>query len=133
MTLVDSNVLIDVLVPSGRWQRWSRNALSTALDEGGAAINGIVYAELSAGFARVEPLEAALEYLTIDLLPIPRAALFMAGQQFRTYRRRTKKPRTSLLPDFLIGAHATVLGVPLITRDTRRYATYFPRLRLITP
>jgi hypothetical protein len=37
------------------------------------------------------------------------------------------------LPDFFIGAHAAVLGAPLLTRDSRRYADYFPTLELIAP
>jgi predicted nucleic acid-binding protein len=37
------------------------------------------------------------------------------------------------LPDFYIGAHAAIAGLTLLTRDPRRYASYFPRVRLISP
>ena len=67
------------------------------------------------------------------MLQFSRSALFMAGQQFRAYRARSESPRTSLLPDFLIGAQAAILGLPILTRDTRRYRTYFPTVHLITP
>ena len=63
---------------------------------------------------------------------MPRPALFLAGQAFKTYRRRGGH-RTSVLPDFFIGAHAAVLGAPLITRDARRYRSYFPTVDLIAP
>jgi len=57
---------------------------------------------------------------------------FLAGKCYLAYRRRGGE-RRSPLPDFYIGAHAAVAGVPLLTRDPKRYQTYFPRLRLITP
>lgn len=63
---------------------------------------------------------------------MPRAALFLAGKAFQKYRANDGQ-RTGVLPDFLIGAHAAVLGAPLLTRDSARYRTYFPKLRLIAP
>jgi predicted nucleic acid-binding protein len=36
-------------------------------------------------------------------------------------------------PDFDIGAHAAVSGLYLLTRDARRYAGYFLRVRMISP
>lgn len=41
--------------------------------------------------------------------------------------------RTRPLPDFLIGAHAAVLGLRLLTRDQGRYRTCFPKLEIIAP
>jgi predicted nucleic acid-binding protein len=39
----------------------------------------------------------------------------------------------NVLSDFFIGAHASVLDCAIVTRDARRYRTYFPRVRLVTP
>jgi hypothetical protein len=66
------------------------------------------------------------------MAPIPREALFLAGKAFQQYRRAGGS-RTGVLADFFLGAHAAVTGSPLITRDHRRYRTYFPRVELITP
>jgi predicted nucleic acid-binding protein len=55
-----------------------------------------------------------------------------AARCFQTYRTRGGT-RTSTLPDFLIGAHAAVLGLTLLTRDATRYRTYFPAVRLAAP
>ena len=67
---------------------------------------------------------------------IPREALFLAGKAFARYKGRggtRTRTRTSALPDFFIGAHAAVPGIPLLTRDVRRYNDYFPTLELMAP
>jgi predicted nucleic acid-binding protein len=130
--LVDSNVLLDVMTADRRWYSWSAAALARAADEAVLVVNPIVYAEVSISFARIEDLEDALpeEYFRRD--PLPWEAAFLAGKSFVAYRRRGG-PRTSPLPDFYIGAHAAVAGIPLLTRDATRYRTYFPKLRLIAP
>lgn len=131
-TLVDSNVLIDVMTEDSRWSTWSSGALSEAADEGLLAINPIVYAEVSIGFSRIEDLDEALSPDLFTRLPLPWEAGFLAGKCHLEYRRRSGQRRTPL-PDFYIGAHALVAGLTLLTRDARLYRTYFPRLALITP
>ena len=64
--------------------------------------------------------------------PLPWEAAFLAGKCFEKYRRRGGLKR-SPLADFYIGAHAAVAGMTLLTRDARRYRTYFPKLRIIAP
>ena len=92
----------------------------------------MVYAEFSSRFTRIEDIDVLLESVDIVVAEMPRSALFLAGQVFKAYRRRGG-PRASVLPDFFIGAHATVVGAPLLTRDPRRYRSYFPTIELITP
>jgi predicted nucleic acid-binding protein len=130
--LVDTNVLIDVLHRDPVWARWSDGSLERAADEAIVVINPIVYGELSLGFPSVEELDVALEPHLFEREGLPFAAAFLAGRAFLEYRRRGGS-RTSLMPDFYIGAHAAVAGYRLLTRDPRRYRTYFPRLQLIAP
>jgi predicted nucleic acid-binding protein len=92
----------------------------------------VVYAEFSSRFRRIEDLDAMLASVEVVVAEMPRPALFLAGQAFKTYRSRGG-PRTSILPDFFIGAHAAVLNAPLVTRDPGRYRRYFPGLELIAP
>lgn len=132
MILVDSCVLIDVLEDDPRWADWSQRQLDAAVLNGPLTINAIIYAEISAGFQRIEQVDAVLEKAQIGLKEMPRAALFLAAKAFQQYRARGGT-RASTLPDFFIGAHAAVLGVPLLTRDVRRFEGYFPTLRLIAP
>lgn len=131
-TLVDSNVLIDVLTRDPGWGAWSAAALAGASDAGPVAINPVIYAEVSVGYERIESSERALAPLRLDREAMPWPAAFLAGKAFAAYRRRGG-PRRSPLPDFFIGAHAAVAGMRLLTRDPRRYREYFPRLELIAP
>ena len=130
--LVDSNVLIDIVSDDRVWGSWSAAALARTADEGRLVINAIVYAEVSARYSRIEDVEAALPSDLLVREPIPYEAAFLAAKVFVSYRSRGGA-RTSPLPDFLIGAHATVAGYRLLTRDVARYRTYFPKLSLVAP
>lgn len=130
--LVDSNVLIDVLNGDERWLGWSGAALDTAADETWLAINPIVYAELSVHFEQREELDEAVPASQYARLALPWEAAFLAGKCFLAYRRAGGE-RRSPLPDFYIGGHAAVAGMRLLTRDSTRYRTYFPKLELIAP
>jgi predicted nucleic acid-binding protein len=131
-TLVDSNVLLDVLTNDPRWFVWSAGALATQADRDVLAINPIIYAEVSIGFMRIEELDNALPTAAFHRLPLPWEAAFLAGKCFVAYRKRSGT-RSSPLSDFYIGAHASVSQMTLLTRDAARYRTYFPRLHLIAP
>ena len=132
MILVDSCVLIDVLVNDTRWVDWSQRQLDAASLAHPLIINPVIYAELSVRFDRIEDTNKMLDSARISLKEIPREALFLAGKAFQSYRKRGGT-RTGTLPDFFIGAHAAVLGMPLLTRDTARYEAYFPGIELISP
>ena len=130
--LVDSNVLLDVLTEDPSWYAWSAEQLHDALIEGTAAINPLIYAEVSVGFEEPADLATALELLKLKRLPLPWEAAFHAGKAFLQYRRQGGTKR-SPLPDFYIGAHAKVSGLGVITRDPKRYRTYFPEVPLTCP
>lgn len=131
-TLVDSNVLLDISAEDGDWIDWSAAMLADAGQRGPLVINPIVYAEVSTGYATVEALDDALPVEYYTRAPLPWEAAFLAAKCFQAYRRRGGVKR-SPLPDFYIGAHAAVAGMTLLTRDARRYRTYFPKLRIIAP
>jgi predicted nucleic acid-binding protein len=131
-TLIDSNVLIDVLVHDSRWSSWSDEALVEALEDGPVLVNQIVFAEISPGFPTAEECEWALEVQGIERVPLPWPAAFLAGRAFVSYRRRGGE-KQSPLPDFFIGAHAAAERLRLLTRDPGSYRTYFPTVELIAP
>ncbi len=131
-TLVDSNILLDIVTDDPAWAAWSGEALARALDTGAVVVNPIVYAEVSVGFNRIEDLDEVLPESAFRREPLPYPAGFLAGKAFVAYRRAGGR-RPTPLPDFYIGAHAAVAAYRLLTRDVRRYHTYFPRVELVTP
>ncbi len=114
------------------WYAWSLAQLDAASLLGPLRINDVVYAEISVRYDRIEDLDAMLAETGIDIMPIPRAALFLAAKVFTRYRK-SGGTRGGVLPDFFIGAHAAVNGFPLLTRDTKRFQTYFKSVTLISP
>jgi predicted nucleic acid-binding protein len=131
-TLVDSNVLLDVLTDDQTWFDWSSQALAAGAETGPLYINTIIYAEVSIRFNTIEGIEAALPPADFRRLQLPWESAFLAGKAFLQYRRSTGTKRLPL-PDFFIGAHAAVASLALLTRDHRRYSSYFPSVRLIHP
>ena len=131
MILVDTNVLIDILSRDENWYCWSKAALVARSIEG-LLINEIVYAELAPRYESERTLDDAIAEFDLAFERAPKSALYAAGRTFDAYRRRGGT-RTSLLPDFFIGAHAAAAGIPILTRYARRYQTYFPDVALIAP
>ena len=129
-TLVDTNVLLDVITRDKAWASWSENALRKAAELSTLAINPIIFAEVSMKFARIEDADAALADFARE--PLPYEAGFLTGKAFLAYRKRGGTKR-SPMPDFYVGAHAVVGRMTLLTRDAARYRTYFPALKIIAP
>ncbi len=132
MTLVDTNVLLDIVTDDPDWADWSLRQMDIAALKSPLAIIDVVYAEMSVGFATIEALDAVIGDAGLVVATMSRAALFLAGKAFQRYRAAGGQ-RTGKLPDFFIGAHAAVAKLPLLTRDARRYRTYFPTVDLVTP
>jgi predicted nucleic acid-binding protein len=130
--LVDSNVLLDIVTEDPRWFSWSAKALADAAETSRLVINPIIYAEISIRYSRIEDFDDALPRMLVDREALPYEAAFLAGKALLIYRQRSGN-RRSPLPDFFIGAHASIAGYGLLTRDPARYRTYFPKLRLIAP
>jgi hypothetical protein len=129
-TLVDTNVLVDVITQDKVWASWSEAALRRAAEHSTLAINPIIFAEVSMKFARIEDADAALADFARE--PLPYEAGFLSGKAFLAYRKRGGAKR-SPMPDFYVGAHAVVGSMQLLTRDAARYRTYFPALMIIAP
>lgn len=132
MILLDANVILDVWDIDPVWHVWSSEQMRTQSLLHELAINVVVYAEVSVRFATSSLLDERLRDMDISVLDIPRSAAFLAGKAYVQYRRQGGT-KANVLADFFIGAHAAVLRCALLTRDPRRFANYFPAVRLITP
>ncbi|MEO8927186.1 MAG: type II toxin-antitoxin system VapC family toxin [Caulobacteraceae bacterium] len=129
--LIDSSVLIDIARDDPTWGAWSRDALRQAGENEPLFINQIIFAETAIAFQGGAP-----EYLTaagvIQRRDLPWSAAGPAGKAHADYRRRGGT-RQAILADFLIGAHAQVENLTLITRDPRRIRAAFPEVRIVAP
>lgn len=132
MTFVDTNVVLDIATRDAHWFEWSRAALQAAELQGELLINTVIYAEISARYKTQSEVDDFVDSLGLSVKDAPRSAAFLASKAFAAYRALGGS-RTGVLPDFFIGAHAFVLDIPILTRDTRRYRTYFPDVELIAP
>ena len=131
-TLVDANVLIDMLDVATSWNSWSDRKIEEARRQGPVVINPLIVAELAAGFPTPALLDAAFDPARFQREDLPWDAAFLAGKAYLAYRR-AGGDRRSPLPDFYIGAHAATRAYRLLTRDPQRYRTYFPSLDIIAP
>jgi predicted nucleic acid-binding protein len=131
MILVDSNIILDILTEDPNWYDWSASTLETLAEDNKLIINDVIYSEISISFRYIEELEEVLTNSFI-IQPIPKEALFLAGKVFIKYKN-AGGVKQSTLPDFFIGAHASILDIPLLTRDKKGYKNNFPNLKIICP
>ena len=131
-TLVDANVLIDILGDDVEWETWSERQLQAARGLGNLVINPLVYAEVCAGYPTQRQADQALGSSIYRRENLPWDAAFNASRAYLAYRKAGGSKR-SPLPDFYIGAHSEFRGYILLTRDPRRYREYFPSLQIVAP
>jgi predicted nucleic acid-binding protein len=132
VVIVDTNVLVDVLEDDPDWAEWSAGRMRQLSKIRQLVINPVIYAELSLAFDTVEELDAVVSDLELRFMEIPRPALFLAGKAFIRYREQGGV-KNNVLSDFFIGAQAAVTGCAILTRDTKRYRSYFPTVALLAP
>ncbi len=129
-TAGDTNILLDVFIPDSEYRPESVELLRVARQRGPILVCDVVYAELVPNFPSRAALDAALRAVGATVSPINTDVAFKAGLRWGQYRR-AGGPRTRILSDFLIGAHALATADTFLTRDQRFYATYFPDLQII--
>jgi predicted nucleic acid-binding protein len=132
ITAVDTNILLDILLPNEQFYEHSAEALQDSATEGSLVIADIVFAELSVHFGARPDCGDFLESAAIRVQPLTRESLFLASRAWRTYRQRGGK-RSRILADFLIGAHGQKQADRLLSRDRGFYEALFPNLKLYDP
>jgi len=152
ITAVDTNILLDILLPDPQHRDTSRASVERGIKEGAIIICELVYSELSAVFSRKKDLDMFLDDLNITLKPSNHDSLYKAGEAWKEYLKRRGPDnqcsacgnkmtincnecgqpimRRHIISDFIIGAHAGVLADTLITRDRGICKAYFKDLTL---
>ncbi len=131
ITALDTNILLDILLPNEQFYDLSARALEDATGEGSLVVCDLVYAELCAHFASRRHCDEFLEENGIRVESLAREASFLASRTWRIYRAQGGK-RNRILPDFIIGAHAQTQASRLLTRDRGFYREMFPSLVLLS-
>lgn len=137
MILVDTSVILDARDPNSPWHSWAVQQIATAVSTEGGAVNPVILTEASVKAPDRAAVASALVSWGLQLLDLPHSIAAPTAAAYAQYLGRLKLegktgPKTPL-PDFFIGAHALVAGMPLVTRDPHRIATYFPTVRLLNP
>ena len=138
MTLLDTNVLIYGFDRSSPFHPWAWDIIRSSATGDGAAVNPVILAEYMIGEQTPDTVEARLAAFGISILDLPFGVSLRCTIAYGHYlenRRQSLVPPASKLPlpDFFIGAHASVLKLPLATAEHDRYRTYFPEVKIITP
>ena len=155
ITAVDTNIILDVLIPGEPFGETSKQLLDRHLSRGKLIICEVVFAELAAGFPSGQELKAFLADTGMGLVYSNERALFLAGSRWAKYSRKASKnllgcakcgraikitcpqcaapfsKRLHVLGDFIIGAHALIHADCMLSRDSGVYRTYFNDLKVI--
>ena len=132
LTAVDTSVLLDVFLDDPKYRPQSARALKRCLAEGSLIACETVWAETASAFADQTLFLNAVQRLGLQLIATQNHAAFSAGAAWRKYREQGGR-RERMIPDFLIGEHASHQADRLLTRDRGFYRSYFKNLSIVDP
>ena len=128
---VDTSVLLAIFKGEPRGELWL-DCLQSAAESATLLLSTVAFSEVRSFFESDAACLKAIRALDLRYSSLTEEASLLAGKIFRDYRR-AGGPRKTILPDFLVAAHAATQAEALATEDRGYLRTYFPRMRLLTP
>jgi predicted nucleic acid-binding protein len=129
ITAIDTNILLDILLPDINFGTKSKEALRLCITEGSIIACDIVWSEISGFFNSKEKLNEVMNILGLKFTPINQDTATEAGIIWKKYRNSGGK-KERIISDFLIGSHAIHQADRLLTRDRGFYKAYFNKLKI---
>ena len=157
ITAVDTNVVLDVLIPGQPCGESSKRLLDHHLAEGKLILCEVVYAELAACFLSEKELRQFLADTGIELNYSSEKSLYVAGKRWAEYAKKRGSNRLTcsgcghafavscpqcktahtkrlhVIADFIVGAHALGQADCILSRDLGVYKTWFSDLNVVSP
>jgi predicted nucleic acid-binding protein len=128
---VDTSVLLAIFKGEPKGEKWLE-CLQSAAETATLLVSSVVFAEIRSFFPSDDACRNTLRSVHLKHSPFTEEAALLAGKLFRTYSNQGG-PGKSILPDFLVAAHASTQADSLATDDRGYPRRYFPALRLLTP
>jgi hypothetical protein len=132
ITAVDTSVLLDIFFDEPEFCRPSLEAFRACLAAGPVVACSVVRTEVRALFGDDDAASRALAPFPVTYSAIDVRAASRAGAAWRVYPRGGG-PRTRVVADFLIGAHAVEQADRLLTRDRGFHRRAFDDLVIVDP
>lgn len=153
ITAIDTNILLDILLPDKRFAFSSKDLLDAYNQKGQLIICELVYAELSSLFPSAKNLDEFLLDTSIKLQYSNKKALALSGERWSLYSKNRKKRlhcsicgkkidiqcshcsgpiaiKQHIISDFIIASHALSQAKILLSRDRGFFNTYFNDLEV---
>jgi len=128
---VDTSVLLSIFKGENEGVEW-HEFLQGHAETKSLIVSSIVVAEVRSFFPNDAQCMKALHALELRHSVLDEETALLAGKIFRSYRN-DGGPRTTILPDFLIAAHASTQADALVTEDRGYLRAYFPSIKLLKP
>lgn len=128
---IDTSALLAIFKGENRGQLWLAT-LQSAAEAASLQVSSVVYAEIRSFFPNDRACQTALRDLDIRHSSINEESASLAGRIFREYRNEGG-PRSTILPDFLVAAHAAIQADALATDDRGYLRSYFPNIQILKP
>ncbi len=129
---VDSSIVLDILLNDPDHGAASQELLEEHLARGAVVICPVAFSECAVALAPPSDFISISAQMSLVYDAFTPESCTLAAQMWQEYRKRGG-PRTRIMSDFLIGAHAQRCANGLLSRDRGFFRRYFRGLVVVQP